>query len=289
VVSSYSPSIVDIIQIAALRQGITILASLVAGAFVAYVVYRYVRTRRLPNFQDAFLLTMFVAFGAVSTVFFFFDVIGGFGRSLLYARFAALVVSGSFLYTLHSRLSKRHSTTGIMTLISVLFVALILVSMFSVFHSPLERRHNHQMTEMELQGGEWQYTFQDGDQPIDELGIYQYRLHDMLYGLEESSTNVRRRRAGTQPPDHFGYDTGSVLGDRYQDGSRTYLLVTRLGRRAYPDVFPDYPQYWRFTPDDFVALEYDPTVAHLYDNGEFDSYSIRGTNESVQTNQPVGS
>ena len=110
---------------------------------------------------------------------------------------------------------------------------------------------------------------------IDERGINMWRFRDALYGTEGYGDRQVVATSGNSPPPHFGYDTNATLGASYD--SDRYLVLTELGREYYPNMYPDYREFWSFESADYQRLERDGTVSHLYDNGEVDVYYVNGT------------
>jgi len=129
---------------------------------------------------------------------------------------------------------------------------------------------NSQVTTMEWNGMEWLLDHGNKQNLIDELGIAQYRFSHAIYGWKE---NKMIRRKDTNPPDHFGYDNRTSLGDYYNESR--YLIITRLGKIRNPEMYPSYREIWRFTPQDFDKLQSDETVIRVYTNGDFETYLTR--------------
>jgi hypothetical protein len=70
------------------------------------------------------------------------------------------------------------------------------------------------------------------------------------------------------PPDHFGYNMTSSLGSFYNEPH--YFLLTNAGKFYYPNIYPEFPQKWRFDANDFERLKTDVSVQQIYDNGNLD-------------------
>jgi len=63
--------------------------------------------------------------------------------------------------------------------------------------------------------------------------------------------------------------------------SLRYLVISKAGRDRYPTLYPNHYEWWKFTPTDFHKLEEDRTVLRIYDDGEFDTYFVIGSNPKI--------
>jgi hypothetical protein len=263
----------DILRIAVFQYGSEVILFGLATIFVAIVITLWIRSGEAPGvFAFAFGCTV-VLFAGIGVLFLTNDFIVGFGRPLGFGELFAAPLAGAFWYVAWQSKDApawRTATTVAFSAVLLIVVSLTVVGMFT---SPLTAETNQQTTQMELDGMEWFFEHRNDDFLIEEFGIRQYRFDHALHGVEGESQMIRR--SDTRPPDHFNYTTYDTLGESYADDR--YLLLTRLGRVTYPAKFPDYRDQWRFTGDDFERLEYDRSVARVYDNGEFDIYRINGS------------
>ena len=290
--SRTSPELIDLLELATFSYGTAAITMGLASLFLLVIGGLLLKgTTPIDDFNHPFFWTsilLFVAFTVLSVLFLVKNVIAaGFGRPLMFARFFAVIFSGLLFHFLWQHAGdipplKRFDSNTVESAIIVVFVAVLLVFTtiltFSVYFSPLQADYNHQVSEMELSGTEWAFEHRNEGLVFNEFGIAHYRFYHLFYGDRTQSETIRT--SGTLPPDHFGYDNGSRLGDHYHNN--TYLMLTRLGRITYPTKFPDYREFWRFTPRDFQQLERDPTVARLYDNGEYNQYLIAENASSSQ-------
>jgi hypothetical protein len=72
----------------------------------------------------------------------------------------------------------------------------------------------------------------------------------------------------TPPPNHFNYPSITNLGDNYPN--MNYFILTNQGRFFYQNIYPEFPDKWRFTPSDFHRLNSDNSVHQIYKNGDLD-------------------
>lgn len=263
----------DVLRIAFFEYGGEVIVFGLATIFVAIVTALWMQNRQAPDvFTFAFGCTMLL-FAGVGVLFLTNDFIVGFGRPLSFGKLFAAPLAGVLWYVVWQLRDTRRWRTVTTAALSVVLLVVVTVTLIGMFTSPLIAETNQQTTQMELDGMEWFLEHRNDDILINEFGIRQYRFDHAQNGAEEPSPAIRRDE--TRPPDHFNYTTYDTLGESY--GDDRYLLLTQLGRVTYPAKFPDYRDQWRFTEDDFERLEYDRSVARVYDNGEFDVYRINGS------------
>jgi hypothetical protein len=271
-VSRTSPALVDLLRILLLEYGTAIVVLGVSGLHLANAVVERTRNRlSMTVFELSFSVTA-MAFSGLAVVFLVFDLIVGFGRPLMAARYFGVLVVGSLFFDLYRRTGEN---PNVPRAIGIVLTVLIVFSAFGLYHSPLTIGINQQVTEAELDGSEWYLSQADGDVPHTELGIDLYRFEDAMVGFQADDVT----KDPEPPPDHFGYATGETLGEVYNESH--YLVITPAGRQFYPKIWSDYEQYWRYTPADFERLETDPTVSRVYANGGFETYHVTGTNATA--------
>ncbi len=268
-VSRTSPALVDLLRILLLEYGISMILLGASGLHFSKMLVKRARGRISKNVFELSFSATAMAFAGVAVLFLLFDLIVGFGRPLMAARYFAVLVVGSFFFDLYKRVNWNPNVPRAMV---VVLTILVVFSVLGAHHSPLTMRTNQQVTDMELDGAGWHLTSGSEDIPHTEYGIKLYRFEDALIGFQ--SDNVTKDP--DPPPDHFGYADGETLGAKYNESH--YLVITSAGRQFYPEVWPDYRQFWRYTAEDFDRLETDPTVSQVYANGGYDTYLVNGTN-----------
>lgn len=271
-VSRTSPALIDVVEIAVLSYGLSIILLSIAGLHaLRSVKQRFSRALQMNVFEVSFI-GAFGVFSVLSVLFLVFDLIVGFGRPLFVARLFAVLVAGSFFIDLYRRSDE---SKRVLQAVVVVLALAVTLSVFTVHHSPLTIRENQQVTNAELDGAEWYLDETNQSMPALEYGIKMYRFEDALLGFQLSG----RSEESTLPADHFGYDDGETMGAKYNESH--YLVITSAGRLFYPEIWPDYERFWRYTPENFDQLERDPTVSHVYSNDDFDTYLVEGTNGTV--------
>ncbi|MBX0302881.1 hypothetical protein [Haloarcula salinisoli] len=273
-VSQYSPALVDLVRIALVRYGqsaiLLTIGGLAALLFAGAVIWR----RSGWDVSRASFVGLFTVFTGLSALFFLVDLVVGFGRPLLYAELFAALLSGSLFYALAntavSRRTMYASLYGIVTL-------LVVFSTFGLYASPYSVDENQQVTRMELEGSEWYLEHRNNQVRLSEFGTDVHRYRDAIYGRESYGTRQVVTSDTAEIPPHFGYTDRETLGAGYEDDR--YMVLTRAGRIFYPNLYPDYRQYWKYEQADFQRLDRDESVTQVYDNGEYDVYRVDAPDE----------
>ncbi|KTG10999.1 hypothetical protein AUR64_07480 [Haloprofundus marisrubri] len=267
-----TPRLVDLLQTGLYTYGLFGLLASFAVVFACYLLVRLLRGDTELSEVSLFFLAVFVVFTGLSALAFFVDITVGFTRISRYARFTAAILVGFGASALWARSNRRWQRSTLLGAFSVGLAALVFLSVFSLYASPLSNGANGQITQSEIEGMEWVLDNRNESLLIDEYGTSQSRFQEMLeYGVD--AENIRSE--GTNPPIGFAYGAPPPDGPpAYQ-----YLLITDLGRQVNPTFYPTYRSFWRYTPADFDGLERRSTVARVYDNGGFQSYLVT-TNET---------
>lgn len=268
-----SPELLDLLEPIVYRYGTTALLFGFTTLFVAYVVYQWWRNDERPN---AFVLIFgccVPVFALLGVLFLTNDFIAGFDRPVNVGKVFALILAWPIWYVAWREIDSSARRVGLAVVLSLTILTIVYLSVFGLFFSPNTSSVNQQVTQMELDGMEWTLENRNDEQLIEEFGIYQYRFYHLQHGTSRSPETIRRTEM--QPPDHFNYTEHRRLGQSYDDDR--YLILTRLGRIRYPNTYPEYRRYWRYTPKDFARIEEDPSVMRVYDNEEYNLYRINGS------------
>jgi len=272
IVSETSPQLTDLVVIGFAKYGISVLLAGVAGLYLLTVVVDVVFDRvDVTTYELSFSFT-FVAFTGLSVLFLLFDLVVGWGRPLLYVNVFGALLTGPLFYKLYQQID----TSRVITVILCsLLLAHAVFGVVTLYHSPVKAEPSHQVTDGELEGAQWLLQHRNRFVGTVEYGISFYRFGDAYYGKNKSNPRELVDPDDSGPPPHFGYDRNLTLGSSFERDR--YMIITAKGRHFYPEMYPEYRDHWRFTPQDFDHLRRDPTVAHLYDNGEVDVYRVTET------------
>ena len=203
----------------------------------------------------------------------------GFTRVLSFATiFTSFLIFSLFYIILESKNRKLNYNKYVkVVLISIIVLPLIFVSTFNLYDSPLTLTPNEQVTPTEVNGMEKFYIYSNNSSRTLDLGISQYRFEDYIYGEQADSfgqdihianlSNTSR----TNPIDHFGFNNNSTTLTQFYNGS-VYLLINDIAMENYPQIYPNYQDKWRFTPQDFNTLDNTQQVMLIYSNGNLKIY-----------------
>jgi len=271
-VAQYSPSLVDIVRIGALRYGEAAILLTMGGCYALAVIVATVRSRTSGTVFRSTFVGALGLFTALSLLFFLVDLIVGFGRPLVYAELFGALLAGAFTYFLAER---TEAWTTVYSLLYVVVALLLITATLGLYISPLTVGQNQQVTAGELAGSEWYIENRDTQDDLMEFGVETHRFRDAIYGRETYTDDQVVTSDTDRIPRHFGYTDNATLGASYE--SEKYLVLTAAGRTFYESLYPDYREFWKYEQADFERLERDPTVSSVYDNGEYDVYRVNGT------------
>lgn len=274
-----SPALIDLISTATFTYGVEAVLFGLSFGFLGLAVWLVLRDEYVPDTYTAMFVLTMLLFGVGGGLFLVTDLIVPPDRPFQIAKIGAVVVASRLFYLVwdSGRWPDFDGTwrTVLHGGLGVALVVLVVLSVFSLYPSPLASSSNPQVTDMELEGAAW-VTEHDGTaETIGQVGFSYRRFHHALYGTETAGPE---QLAEARVPEHFNYTVRETLGESY--ANETYLAVNRKGRIVYPEAFPDYREHWRFTPADFDRLERDETTARVYDNGGFTVYLVDGVRDT---------
>jgi len=260
-----SPSIAETAKVVFEIYGVQIILGILSiYAFSRILASRRWKSERAP-LNRAFICSEFMTFLFVYLAIFAFAFTFGSVRIFLYlGMFGCLVISVALGEIFNQRRYKPSDPLPVRKVFAVLaLLALLTTSVFGLFWAPINRNATLQVTEGDFAGMTLFFEIRDGTISTLELGIYQQRFSDAIYGPNSPRTNFA-------VPDHFGYDSHNSFSDS-SDGPR-YLLISENGRTYWPSVWPEFESRWRFSPQDFGHLEIDNGVGRVLSNGDLDLY-----------------
>jgi len=174
----------------------------------------------------------------------------------------------------HQRLKSKAYFFKALFMVGIILISSI-VGIYSLYPSPYIRLPNHHVTNMEMNGMNWLYSYKDTN--IKTISIkMNSRFADALMGVKERTERKDITQPPTNPkglvPDHFNYTYYQKLGDSYI--SNKYIPLSVFDKILHTQI---YPQLNAFTKTDFKKLNHDPTVSKLYTNSELEVYFVRAT------------
>jgi hypothetical protein len=246
----------------------------------------------IKKFQPSLLKLIYlygpIAVLAAGTIMFFLLRVGFCPpRLVVYIIILCTPFVGFLLYEFLKRMYHFRANTllKILTMCTIL-VFLVAVSVHGaarLYPSPYIYMDNWQITRTEIAGMDWFLHRKDVDLEITGIMIMpgqfaQFLLtQDQLVGRYDILTPRGMIREDLRLPWRFGYNNYATLGQVFAQD--IYMVLTCRDKSLYRDIFPTIAEI-RFTPQDFERINYDPTVNHIYSNGGFDAYFIRGANSS---------
>jgi hypothetical protein len=228
----------------------------------------YVKFAYVAQFLIAFSVSITMLFG------YFVEYERNPVRIFRFPILMGTMMSGLVLYELIDA-SSRKRRLGFTVLVGSLIIAMVVLSLGSVYGSPMVSINSQQVTNMEIAGTKW-----FGDSKSPDLGVIENspgqmgRFEDYVFGVD--SSQITRKDAGERIPSHFGYDTHDRIAQTL-NFTNSYLVIFELdkfGALLFPENVR--PKVHQFTEEDFAKLDSDVNVAELYCNGEFEVYGIYG-------------
>lgn len=167
-------------------------------------------------------------------------------------------------------------------LVGLTILLMAILSMGSVYNSPMVSKSNHQVTHMDISGTEW-FLEANSDIPVvlNHPKIL-LRFHDYHFGRDKFQTTTSEEKVVRKErlPPHFGYVGNNTVAEAINftksfKSNKRYLLLFQsdlMSKLFYPEnVRSEVPQW---TTEDFVKLRLDSNVAHIYDNSEFRVWQV---------------
>jgi len=268
----------SLINLGLLTYGIYLILSLITLFSIAYLFYlHFINKAKIRRFQF-FAIICFIAFCVCGTVVFLKLDLFGMKRIMNFSLIFSLLIISSTIFIMFDEV--RNSTyvkkSMILTTTIIFLIILVYLSIFSLHLSPIIKQSHQQVTEGNYIGMKNFFETRDSKIPILEYGVSQMRYHDSIYGRNSPYTNIRYGEM-TRPIDHFGYNVSHDLGSNYDE--EQYIILTKEGRYFYDNMYPEFPDKWRFTDQDFQMLETDPTVERIYSNENLTLYQITQRNQ----------
>ncbi|WP_276282368.1 hypothetical protein [Halorussus caseinilyticus] len=265
---------VDLLAVVVFRKGSEIVLMVGTVVVVLYLAYHVRYGERELRWQDLFWVAGFALFSALAAAFLVKPIMLTWTRLLKFAEFFAvlLAATAAYVYAAGSGRSFGRRDAVVVTLVVVLFSLVA----FGVYNSPLQRETTTHVPETRLDGMEWFVDHRDENRLA--YGFSRRWEHAFL-GVSPNPRAYTERPI----PRHFGYHNASTFATPNRTGS--YLLVTRRLETYYPSLHPDYPEYWRYTPQDFRRLDRDEGLSKVYANGGLRIY--RSSSEPEGTPRPT--
>jgi hypothetical protein len=272
IVQEFSPPLILVLRVGIFKLGILVIMSILALFFIFISQKKEFKNRFKINMQTTLIIFLFLFFSVITVLFFFVGSPGGYVRYYPYVIIFSTFLVGLLFYQIKNNVKSTINKYHISKLIYILFAIIVVLSILSIYDSPLQGEDNQQVTRMEFIGMKWTFEYRNDNLNIEELqGTSQYRFYSAIYGNIENAKNIRYKQNQMVDP-HFGYDNNDSLGDQYK--ADAYLIISKISRIHYQVLYPNWEEAQLFTNIDFEKLEYDKTISNIYSNNEFDTYYI---------------
>lgn len=266
------------------RYGAIFLLLLITSiAFIA-VLRRSLSRKHNPEpimfaYAIQFLIALFI--GAIMVFGYFLEY-----NPVRVARFPLLlgtILSGLVVYDFINGYTKKnpdgrnksHQTLCIIVT-GIVIIAMVGLSLGSVYYSPRTCKPNSQVTQMDIVGTEWFERSKSSDIFVVVNTVKSLRrFEDYNFGIDSSSI-TRAKIVHERLPSHFGYDGNNSVAEALNFRDRYILIfaIDKVNQMIYPENVR--PKIHQWTDDDFAKLKADPTVAQIYANGEFEVWRVYG-------------
>jgi uncharacterized membrane protein YecN with MAPEG domain len=267
-----TPALIDIVRFITFRFGTELVLFVLGGGLFGVALLLSFGKRYELDTRTTVMGAVVGVFGIVGLLFLLLDLIVTQERPWQVAKIGSVLLLGPLFHIFWSRhkqrtLSLAGSTKSVAT---ATVLILVVLSTLTLYPSPLSGMTNDQVTAMEVEGSQWLTEHETGDKELYHFDIEYRRFHHAEHGVSEGLPFWEQFL-----PPHFNYTTTRYFGQNYDSGK--YVMINRKGRIFYQETFPDYPQRWKYTSQDFQRFNRDRTVDRSYDNGDLRIYLANGT------------
>lgn len=225
-----------------------------------------------------YLMALFIGFSFLVKDFILGSIIRAFSPAIV----MSMILIPLVLSDLLSKLPSKGEYKYYLSFISLGLVIVIIISLFTVYPSPIVSLPSQHMTSMEKTGLDFFIQYRDDAYPV-LLGenVLGYKKYEMFYSERYYDMNNDAKASIDYLsilPTHYGYRTYTTLSEMLDSGgySREYYhLSTELNRQTHYAV----PEERRellptYTYEDTERLKRDPSINLLYSNSEFEAWII---------------
>ena len=270
ILESVDVDIVYLVKLGMYTYGVEVILGLLVFICTLYLSYLHIKKgeRIYLHHSLFFSITCFMIFSVLGITLFFTINAFNWERIYKFAIIFSLIVVSSTFVIMHTRIQSSDGVKKVIfySSIAIILMLLIYFSIFNLHLSPLMKKEHQQVPAGDYVGMYHFFEHRDPSIPILEYGTNQYRYHHSIYGTK--SPNVRYM--DNFPLDHFGYDKSHSFGINYNE--KQYFLLSEKGRGFYRNMYPEFPDKWRFINQDFQMLELDASIIRIYSNDHLEIY-----------------
>jgi len=238
--------------------------------FICYIIYQYIKNRKLYEDDFIYSLQFCVAICVGIALMTGYFVIAEPIRATMYGLVFATILCGLFFYKV------RH-LGGLIFSVTVIITIVCMLTIMTLHSSPWMGAPNTAITYGDKNGIDWILEYHNAEIPVVKETESNYKYADYYF----ETTNTNNSHAVIEytliVPSHFGYNTNGTLGDSfaYLPDRHLYMMTTEM-MRLTPNAVPEDRRSLlkSYTDTDFIRLINDPTVSLVYANNKFDVWNI---------------
>lgn len=267
---SYNIGYFNIIKYVIFNYGTQVILSGITFLFICLIFSN--TDEKEQNINNIFIWG-FLIYLLLSIILFFTNGTFGFIRIISFSLFFSLLIIPTFLI----KASGFAENIKIMKyfkifMVILLILMILIISIFSLYPSNISRQSNRQVTISDYSGMEFFLKNRDITIGIIEYGVSQLRYHDAIYGVNYEKININYGE-NTLVVKNFGYSSNTTLYDSYKNPK--YLLLNQQGIHFGENIFPEFKNQWRISPNDMFVFSNDNTVNNVYNNKNLMIYLIK--------------
>jgi len=239
----------------------------IGGSVSVFNLIKFIYKKNV-SLRDIFLSALLLVYAFLNFAFLFKGTALGFSifRQIKFSLMISTFIIGQFFA---GQLISKNRRIACHSFLILFIIAISILMVYSIYPSSSTYSINYQPTESDIAGMNFFFSHRNDTfliiEPISRN--YQGRWGDKLNIKDKSALRTTGSEGeDIRPPSHFGYDhhDHAHLGDFY-NYSR-YLLIYPPCEIYYPTLYPKYPEFWEYSPENFESLDQDPTVNMIYSN-----------------------
>lgn len=267
----FKREIIDALQTLLFSYGSSIIFLILGLICFIFILIKILHKQKV-SFWVFLLGCSFIAFIFLNIVFLFKGTAIGFHiyRQIKYTLLLSTLLIG-FFYS--RQIFKSENKNYYCYCVIVLILISTLIGIFNIYPSPITEKINAQPTISNIAGISFFFDYRDPGLLIMEAGKRDFQNRYAGYLSIENRKNIRLDYSGiTEPISHFGYNESNTIRKFYS--TNQYMLIYPPSKDLYSIIFPKYEKYWKFSPNDYELLKYDPSINYFYNNGEIQILEI---------------
>jgi hypothetical protein len=230
----------------------------IAGLFCLYLLYRFVRRRRLSFAEGLFATQFGVGFSIAAVVMTGFLVVGEPYRVSRYMLLMATVLVGMLLVRQLERNGK---------LVPAVLATCIIAA--GVLGANAAYEPNEHLTDAEYRGTSFMVTHQNGDHSVQTYKMW-HKMEEYVLGSDHPALYPETITRGLLPG--LGYGANETAAQTYGD---SYVVTKEYDLKFYQARYFNEAQreeQFYYGPEDAARLRHDRSASKIYANGGFTAW-----------------